>query len=89
MSARSDCERRMQRAQADIAAERDTYSRSRAGLDDMYKAMQKQCETEIRMRQEVEQDRDRLIAQRQQVRYIFETVHECLRLSVRLLCDIG
>lgn len=51
-------ERKLQLAQADIDVERETYQKSREGLNDMYNVIRKQLDTEIQLRKETEKELD-------------------------------
>ncbi|KAM7449926.1 RUN and FYVE domain-containing protein 1 [Porites harrisoni] len=48
--------RKLQLAQADIDVERETYQKSREGLNDMYNVIRKQLDTEIQLRKETEKE---------------------------------
>lgn len=49
-------DKRLEEAKKDIDTERQTYESARQGLNEMYTAAQKQLETEIKMREEVEHE---------------------------------
>ncbi|KAK2568300.1 RUN and FYVE domain-containing protein 2 [Acropora cervicornis] len=48
--------RKLQLAQADIDVERETYQKSREGLNEMYNVIRKQLESEIQSRKETEKE---------------------------------
>ncbi|XP_027038008.1 RUN and FYVE domain-containing protein 2-like [Pocillopora damicornis] len=50
--------RKLQLAQADIDVERETYQKSREGLNEMYNVIRKQLDTEIQLRKETEKELD-------------------------------
>lgn len=60
--------------EADIAVERNTYSQSRAGLDEISQAMQKQMDRERELREAMEMEQNSMIERNREVAFLW---HSC------------
>ncbi|XP_078578848.1 RUN and FYVE domain-containing protein 2-like isoform X2 [Branchiostoma floridae x Branchiostoma japonicum] len=64
---KGDLEKKLVAVQQDVQTERETYQKSRAGLDDMYVEAQKQLRDETQMRLDVEKELELQISMKQEM----------------------